>query len=237
MDDTKEFLKKYWPYIVGGIIGLWLILRYSGGGSSGGGGADGAYSAYLQAQTAAAAQNAQLGMQQQAQQAQINLANKQLDVENNANYATAFNNFQTTQAQMANALGSSVSAVVGALNAPAITAMQSAAYENSAALQAAGNVAAQSFLTQGAISQGTSNMIGRAISSIGTIGTFPGQQQQKSKVSGYIDQGIRGYSAYMTGGMSEMGNGDSGSGSGGSSAPGYTNQIDTSNLGTYQPRR
>jgi hypothetical protein len=235
VDDTKEFLKKYWPYVVGGIIGLWLILRYSGGGSSGGGGADGAYAAYLQAQTAAAAQNAQLGMQQQAQQAQINLANKQLDVENNANYATAFNNFQTTQAQMAAALGGSVAQVVGALNNPAITAIQAAALENSAALQAAGNVAANSFLAQGTVSKGTSQMFSNAISSLGSLGNFS-QPKQASKLSGYIDQGIRGYSAYASGGMSEMGREDPTNYDYSSASNSQRNpRLSSQDLGYYQP--
>lgn len=68
MDNVKDILKKYWPYIVGGIVGLYLIMRYSGGSSSSGG-SD--YGAFLQAQTAAAAQNANLQAQSNAQSAQL----------------------------------------------------------------------------------------------------------------------------------------------------------------------
>ncbi len=229
MEETKEFLKKYWPYVVGGIVGLWLIMKYMGGSSSS---STSDYGAYLQAQTAASAQQAQLGLQSQMQQAQIdattNAANQQfalqskaLDVSNNNNYATAFNNFQTTQAQMAQALGSSVGSVLGALNAPAITALQAGAYENSAALQAAGNVAAQSFLAQGQVSQGTSNMFGTAIANLGKLGQF-NAPQPPGQLGSAVQTGIRAYAAYQTMGGSEAFNSATGNGL-------YGNNIQSSN--------
>ena len=75
MDNAKELLKKYWPYVVGGIVGLYLIMRFSGGSSSSGGSSD--YGAFLQAQTAAAAQNANLQAQSNAQNAALKLQQDQ----------------------------------------------------------------------------------------------------------------------------------------------------------------
>lgn len=75
MDNVKDILKKYWPYIVGGIVGLYLIMRYSGGGSASGGTSD--YGAFLQAQTAAATQNANLQAQSNAQNAALKLQQDQ----------------------------------------------------------------------------------------------------------------------------------------------------------------
>lgn len=75
MNNAKEILKKYWPYIVGGIVGLYLIMRFSGGSSSSGGSSD--YGAFLQAQTAAAAQNANLQAQSNAQNAALQLQRDQ----------------------------------------------------------------------------------------------------------------------------------------------------------------
>lgn len=218
MEDVKAFVKQYWPYIVGAIVGLYLILKFSGGGSSGGSsGGDGGYSAYLQAQTAAGAQNAALQLQAQmaadknaldnrALDAQINLNKAGLEVQQAKNYSDAFINFQTTQAAMAQAIGGSAAAVIDSLNKPAITAMQASAIENAAALEAAGNVAAQSFLAQGAVvassagtagamTEGLSNMMGM-ISQIG--------KKAPSRIPETINAGANAYATYMTGGLANQ---------------------------------
>ena len=252
MEETTELLKKYWPYALGGVVGLYIILKYAGGSSSSG---SSDYGAYLQAQTAASAQQAQLGLQAQMQQSQIDaqttqannqyaLAQQSLDVQNSANYANAFNTFQNTQANMAQALGGAASQVIGALNAPAITALQAGALENSSALQAAGNVAAQSFLAQGQVSQGTSNMFGNAIKGLSGLGQFSAPQPP-GPVTSAVGTAGRAVAAYYTMGGSEAFNAASnnslyGSGSsslGGSSLGGssYSNNLNTSGLGTYNP--
>lgn len=79
MDDAKDFLSKYWPYIVGAVVGLYLILKFSGGNSASN---STDYASLLAAQAAASQQNAQIGMAQQAQQSQVDLANKQIDSQN-----------------------------------------------------------------------------------------------------------------------------------------------------------
>jgi len=235
VEETKEFLKKYWPYVIGGIVGLYIVMKYMGGSSSSS--STDPYSAYLQSQTALQGQNLQAQMQQaqidantNAQNAANTLAQNTLDVQNNANYATAFNNFQSTQAQMVTALGTGVSQVVTALNQPSITALQSAAYENSAALQAAGNVAASSFLAQGQIASGATSMFGSAISAIGKLGQFSAQQPA-GPITGAINTGIKAYSAYATNGASTIGSGSTGNYSPGSQV--YQLPNLGTNLGTY----
>jgi hypothetical protein len=261
MEETKEFLKKYWPYLLGGVIGLYIIMKYMGSGSS----STSAAPAIASAGPDTSLQQAQLGLAAQAQQAQINaqaaqlqaqvnaangqltLQSQALDVQNSANYASAFNQFQNTQANMATAIGGAASQVVTALNQPAITALQAGAYENSAALQAAGNVAAQSFLAQGQVSQGTSAMFGKAISNLGSLGQF-NAPQPPGPVGSAVNTGIRAYAAYQTMGGSEAFNSASGGGlygNGGSSSSmfggspgqstGYNPALNTSSLGTYNP--
>lgn len=202
MEETKEFLKKYWPYVIGGIVGLYIVLKYMGGSSSSS--SSDPYTAYMTAQTQLQAQNAQIAAQQQSESDQVGLANAQINMQNNANYANAFNAFQTSQAAMASSLGTSVSQVITALNTPAITALQAGAIENSAALTAAGNVAANSFLAQGQVSQGTSNMFASALANLGKIGFSTTGQQPKSGFSQAVDSGVQAYAAYQTGGMSTM---------------------------------
>lgn len=214
MDDVKGFVKQYWPYIVGGIVGLYLILKFAGGGSSSASG-DGGYGAFLQAQTAAGAQNAALQMQMQAAadknaldskalDAQIAINNATLQVQKEKNYADAFNAFQNSQAAMAQSIGSSTANVIDALNAPSIAAMQAGAVENAAALEAAGNVAAASYLTQGQIVATSSTTAGQmaqaislATSSIGSLG-----QKKPTDWGGIAGAAAQAYGAYATGGAS-----------------------------------
>jgi len=204
MDDVKGFVKKYWPYIVGGLIGLYLLLRYSSGGSSSGDGGAGNYAAMLQAQSQAAQQAAALAAQTAAAQAADATNNKALDIANNKNYADAFNNFQLTQSEMAKSLGSSASQVIAALNTPAVTAMQASAVENAAALEAAGNVVANSFLAQGgvvassnALAGSLAGTLGEALQGIANIG-----KKSPSQIPEAINAVANAYSAYATGGMS-----------------------------------
>lgn len=222
MDDVKGFVKKYWPYIVGGLIGLYLILRYSAGSSSSGDGGAGNYAAMLQAQSQAAQQAAALAAQTAAAQAADATNNKALDIANNKNYADAFNNFQLSQSEMAKSLGSSAAQVIAALNTPAVTAMQAGAVENAAALEAAGNVVANSFLAQGGVVSSANALAGSmagamadAIQGISQIG-----KKAPSQIPEYINAAVNAYSAYATGGMSGAMRGD-----------GYTNQPNQSTLG------
>lgn len=161
MNDLPEMLKKNWPYVVGGIIGLYLVWRFMSGGSASGG--DGGLSAYYAAQAqqqaaaqSAAAQAAQIQAEKDIAQQQYDLGLKQLQISGQTEYLKS-------QAQMAQAVGDSAAKLVGSLYTPTIAAMQSAAYENAAALTAASQVAAAGFISQQGTVQATSDVT-RAVS-------------------------------------------------------------------------
>lgn len=212
MDDVKGFLKKYWPYIVGAIVGLYILLRYSSGGGSSASGGSTDYAAFMNAQTQASSQNAALQGQlasvaaQQALDrdklnAQIAYDTKDLDIKKNAVAADAFNAFQNSQAAMAQSLGTSASTIINALNTPAITAMSAGAIENAAALEAAGIVAAQSFNAQSGMVSSTNNAVGQVGSIMGNIMSSMMQPEQKTDWAGLINAGANAYSTYATGGL------------------------------------
>lgn len=79
MDDVKGFVKSYWPYILGGVAGIYLVMRYSGGSSQGNGTAQ-----FLAAQAQAGAATQQAGAQSQAIQAQAESEKQQLNMQSKA---------------------------------------------------------------------------------------------------------------------------------------------------------
>jgi len=213
MDDAKELLKKYWPYIVGGIVGLYILLRYNGGGSASSGSSD--YAALLAAQSQAASQNAAIGAQaaqaagtlqlnRDALNAQIAKDNATLELQKKAVQAEAFNNFQSSQAAMAKSIGESTAGLITALNAPSITAMAAGAQENAAALLAAGNVAASAFTTQG-------NIVNAGASTVAAVGNAVGNMQpisitpKPSMLETVLGAANQGFATYMNGGFGGYG--------------------------------
>ena len=216
MDGVKDFVKSYWPYIVGAVVGLFIILRYAGGSSASSG--DAGYSSIIAGQTAAGQANAQLQAQitmaenankieRDKLAAQIAYDTKDLDIKSQAVASEAFNNFQTTQAAMAGAIGSSTSSVLNSLFAPSITAMAAGAQENAAALEAAGNVAASSFTAQGNIVGQSAQTSGILAQILGSVMQTVSQPEQKTDWAGVINAGANAYSTYATGGMMNGGGG------------------------------
>jgi len=61
MSDTTEAIKKYWPWVAGGVVGLIIIVKIRGGGSSD------PMAGFYAAQSQAAQQSAILGAQAKAQ--------------------------------------------------------------------------------------------------------------------------------------------------------------------------
>lgn len=168
MDDIKEFLKKYWPYVAGGIIGLYLLTRYSSSGSGGSApvtytpaGGYNAQDAMLQSQERIAL--AQIGLEDRRITSQNDIASQTLQVQKAALHAQAFNDFNKSQAAMAYALGDNAGKVIDALNTPALSAMISSATENAAAYNAIGNLTSNAFRAQ-------SEMVAASSASTGTIG-------------------------------------------------------------------
>lgn len=170
MDDVIEFAKKYWVYIVAGVVVLLLITRGSGRSS---GGSD--MAAFYQAQAQAGVQNAQLGMQQQALQMEqdrdnrlFELERERLDVMKQTAQTQAMSDFISAQGEMAGMVGAGAGALVKSLYEPTIAAMQTASYENAAALEAGALVAVGGFQTQADIVREGSVTVGSVGESIKT---------------------------------------------------------------------
>lgn len=180
MDDVQGFLKKNWMYVVGALVGLYLVYRFMAGGS-GGGDAYSGYASFVNAQNQAGLQQAQIAAQSAAQQASIaaaaDKANKEYELGKLQVQASAQTAFLQSQAQMAQAVGQAASGVIGALYQPTIAAMQSAAYENAAALQAGAQVAGAGFVSQASMVQSTSNVtqsVAQGLNSWGSVGQGAG---------------------------------------------------------------
>lgn len=187
MDDLKPMIKKYWPYALGGVVGIYLIMKFSSPKVVSQG--DGGYSAFLNSQAQAGAMSAQNAMQSQALQAQIDAderksrrefemfsiqssrdydaAIKRLEMEQTAINANAINQFQLSQAAMANSVSTGAVGIIGELSKPSIAAMNAASAENVAAMQASAIVAANGYLAQGGMVSSVSQMIGDVSKSLG----------------------------------------------------------------------
>jgi len=137
-----EELKTHWPYVVGGLVGVYVVYNYIGGGSSAtaSSGVDPNALAYanqqnqLQAQTSLASQ--QMQMQSDAQTAAINLQNAQLSAQ--SNNATQLNEiaYNTALGSTATSIGNSLASVIQAQSALPADAINAAMTDNQTALQA-----------------------------------------------------------------------------------------------------
>jgi hypothetical protein len=152
--EMPEPVRKYWPYALGGVVGLVLILKLRGSGSSTAVDPTAAYLAqqnaaglqYANAQLAATGQAAQIAAQQDATDKAFAIQTAQIAAVSAANNNSAQAAFVSSQASMAQAIGSAASGVIQALNQPAIMAINSATTENQAALAAAASAANTGFL-------------------------------------------------------------------------------------------
>lgn len=125
MSDTTEAIKKYWPWVAGGVIGLVLISYMRGGSSSGGTATVGGLSA---------SESAQYGLQAASIAANRDIALAKTTGENAAAFLAA-------QGVAAQGVGEGVSQLLGVLQLPTITAINAGAAENVATIN--GAVAAQ----------------------------------------------------------------------------------------------
>lgn len=169
MDETKEIVKKYWPYLVGGLIALWLLLKMSGSSSSS---SDAAYAAYLQQQTAAGTAAAQIGLQQQSLDQSNALATATLNAQQQATQGQQQIDYLNAQGNIAQSVAGAAASLVGALYQPTVAAQVSAASENQTALAAASAVAAAGFNAQSTLSANGSNAVQSVASGLQTFGNI-----------------------------------------------------------------
>jgi len=182
MSDTTEAIKKYWPWVAGGVVGLLLISKMRGGGTS-----DPLAAAYA-AQNANAVQNAAIGEQakQREQAYQLNMtaltgqlsqqmaqidAQKAVAMADIGRQSTADSlmiagqtqigsmnaqaNYVLAQGQAGLAAAQGASQLVAQFQSPAIAALNASAMENMTAMQTAGQVAMAGFGAQAGMIQST----------------------------------------------------------------------------------
>lgn len=159
--DVKVFVKNNWPYLVGAVVGIFVVWRFMAGRSASSGGSDG-YSQYLAGQAA----QQQLALQAGLQSAQIELARQ----ESQANAAA---NTMAAQAALAESAGAAVSGILAQLNQPALHAMRYSAAENVAALDAASRVAVSSFDAQANLIASQSASVASMTNTSGSNITMP----------------------------------------------------------------
>lgn len=203
--------KKYWPYAVGGVAAIFIIMKMRGGGSSGGS-VD--LSGMYAAQAAASSQAAQLGLQ-----------SRQLDIQAQAAQADGVAKVTAANAQAAAAAGASATGIIQQLYAPGVAAINAAAAENVATLQSAALLTSQSYQQRANMVLGTAgtaaayaNAIGQtqlatgiasgaAMGSIGAQAPALAQMNRdsanaKSDFMGGLQMAGQAVAAYYTGGAS-----------------------------------
>ena len=175
MTDIKLILKNNWPWVVGGVAGLYLLTR----ASSGGGGTVDYAASYAATQAAASAAN--------LQSAQIGIAQYNAETARVSAISTANANMVAAQGSAAGMATQGASMVIQQLQAPTITAMNAAAAENISALTAAGNVAtaslqeqASSSLAAGIAASGFGTGFGSIVT--GASSTFTGTTQTNTNM-------------------------------------------------------
>lgn len=143
MDDIQDFVKQYWPYILGGVIALILITRMGRGNDNAGFYASQAAAGAQYAQANAAAQIAreENQLRQAMAEREFSLRERELEM-------TGTIGAMAAQAEMARATGESAAQLVASMYLPQAVALESAAYENAYALEAAANIAVASFQSQ-----------------------------------------------------------------------------------------
>ena len=123
-----ENTKKYWPYVVGGVIGLYLVYKFVGG-SSGSNSAEVVYSGQpfdpAQAQFALASQQMQLAAANEERALQVQ--------------------YMGQQALAAKNVASGAAELVSALQRPTIAAINAASAENAATVMSAAALTSASY--------------------------------------------------------------------------------------------
>lgn len=235
MSDTTEAIKKYWPWVAGGVVGLILITKMRGGSS---GSADPLAAAYA-AQQQYAMQNAALGQQAKAQEqayqlglatinGQLSSAMAQMDAQKAVALADigrqqmtdqamiagqtmvgslqAQANYTLAQGQAGLAAAQGASLMMAQLQAPAIAGINASANENIAAMNAAGAISVAGF---GSLANMIQSSSGAAVGmSTALAGTNLAQSASIASMSGSLGNQIVGITGMQP-------NENSGSGIGG----------------------
>lgn len=146
--ELQPIIKKYWPWMLGGVAGLYLITRISGGSSGG------TVTVGTDPATAQLAMQAEQ-LRQQNQLALMSVANTSAKQNNDAQVQNIL-----AQGAMAGQLGAASAQLVTALNIPAITAINSANDLNKQAINTAGAIAIGGYTAQAVQMQAAADAAG-----------------------------------------------------------------------------
>lgn len=170
MGDLQDFIKKYWPYILGGVAGLYLLSRQTGGGQpqtvvlGGGGMSDAAHMAQAQiasieAQSAIDRQMLQMQQTQLDREHTLNLS--ALEAQTRAASDANLTNYLAAQGAASQGVAQAASGVIASLTAPSIAAINATSAENAYALQSAAAAAAAGYGAIANINLAASDVAGR----------------------------------------------------------------------------
>jgi hypothetical protein len=135
----REGLSKYWPYALGVVGGLYLLMKYKGGSQPV---ANVDPTAQLMAgQAAMAAQAGQNAVQMQQAQLQSDVANAQLSNQNNVQTMAGIAAYNDSIGTTAQAAATGISQIIAAQSYLPAQAINSATLDNQSALAAGAQVA------------------------------------------------------------------------------------------------
>lgn len=209
MADAQDFIKKYWPYILGGVAGLYLLSRQTGGGQpqtvvlGGGGMSDAAYMAQAQiasieAQSAIDRQMLQMQQTQLDREHTLNLS--ALEAQTRAASDANLTNYLAAQGAASQGVAQAASGVIAALTAPSIAAINSTAQENAYALQSAAAAAAAGYTAISNINLAASDVAGRFAETTHSayLDTTAGEIAKAMTASSKMPSTIETFGGYMT---------------------------------------
>lgn len=170
MSDIQDALKKYWPYLLGGAVGIYFLMGRSSNNTpqqvilSAGGMSDAGYMAQAQiraAEAQAATEKEYLRMQEEAAIRDYNLQVSVLDAQTRSAADANLSNYLLAQGTAAQGVAQAASGVIASLTAPSIAAINATSAENAYALQSAAAAAAAGYTAISNINLAASEVAGR----------------------------------------------------------------------------
>lgn len=220
--EMPEVIKNYWPWLLGGVAGIFIITRFTGGGTSsntpvilqsGASDAQIAANAQLEAlRSQTALQNRQMDLAAQKQSEELALQRQALETQAAANAEaaratnlTAAGAFLQAQGNAGASAAQSVSQVIGSLYSPAVAAIGAASAENQMALQAAALAASGSYSAQASALTGVTDVLSEMVkipaAGMSAIGQIGSAQKGKSPWQTLMEESARAYGAFQSGGQ------------------------------------
>lgn len=142
--ELKEGLRKYWPWALGGVVGIYIVSKYMGG-TSATSNAGSSYAAQLAAQSQQSAATtlgmAQIQAQSDAGNQAANIAMAKLAADTSAQTASETIAYNNSVASVAAGAGSAIAQVIQAQSLLPATAINSAMAQNQTTLTASASTA------------------------------------------------------------------------------------------------